>query len=238
MTKLTRKSYKRRKILLGVCLFASFALISTGFAAWVLSSNAQSNQNGNINVGYIKDSSVQFENVTLSTADFKFEPKSDDETGRIRYDGENAECLNVTISGTVSPATYLKKVTIKMEVTNGVKTASEKDYIVLPACVSEAQEVTLTNVEGNDNAKAFAYTISFEWGEYFKGVNPAEYYDTTYAESTTENPLGAAISDEKMKEDLLDLRNTICETTYTMEEQETAEVISPKVTITLQAYTD
>lgn len=37
MAKLTRNSYKRKIILFGVIVFMSIALISTGFAAWVMS---------------------------------------------------------------------------------------------------------------------------------------------------------------------------------------------------------
>lgn len=41
MAKLTKNSYKRKVILFGVLLFMSIALISTGFAAWIMSTNAK-----------------------------------------------------------------------------------------------------------------------------------------------------------------------------------------------------
>lgn len=239
MTKLTRKSYKRKKILLGVCLFASFALISTGFAAWVISSNAQNSHQNNINVGIIKDSSVQFENVVLSADSFKFEPKQEDLTGRVRYEADsgNYECLDVTVSGTITPSTYLQRLTIRLEVTEGLNNAVTKGYIQLPECATAAKDVPLSNIEENPNAKSFSYTISFAWGAFFKNENPSIYYDTEYVESTEETPLGSAISDDVMKASLLDLRNTICEAEYTLEDQQ-PEAIAPKVKIVLEAYTD
>ena len=33
MSKITRRSYKRKKIVMGVALFGAIALVSTGFAA-------------------------------------------------------------------------------------------------------------------------------------------------------------------------------------------------------------
>ena len=48
MVKLTRNSYKRKIILFGVLIFASIALISTGFAAWIMSANASKDKDGNI----------------------------------------------------------------------------------------------------------------------------------------------------------------------------------------------
>ena len=58
MAKLTRNSYKRKIILFGVFVFMSIALISTGFAAWVMSQNAKEEVSGNVNVSTMTDASV------------------------------------------------------------------------------------------------------------------------------------------------------------------------------------
>ena len=52
MVKMTRKSYKRRKIILGVSLFSSVALVSTGFAAWVLAFSSRGNRKWKYYGGY------------------------------------------------------------------------------------------------------------------------------------------------------------------------------------------
>ena len=102
MVKMTRKSYKRRKIILGVSLFSSVALVSTGFAAWVLASQAEATESGNITVGTVSDSSITISNVQFEGKDsFIFEPKQDDTTGRVRNDGENFENLSVTVTGEI-----------------------------------------------------------------------------------------------------------------------------------------
>ena len=112
----TRKSYKRKKIILGACLFASVALVSTGFAAWVIATQAEATQDGNISVGTVNDSSIEIKNVQLSKNSFVFEPKENDTTGRVRNDGTNFENLSVTVTGEISPAQYVTGATIEMTV--------------------------------------------------------------------------------------------------------------------------
>ena len=65
MSKITRRSYKRKKIVMGVALFGAIALVSTGFAAWVLSASAQNQQQGNIKVGEVSDKSMAVQNVKI-----------------------------------------------------------------------------------------------------------------------------------------------------------------------------
>ena len=68
-------------MVLGVCLFASIALVSTGFAAWVLSANATKDNTNNINVGAVTDGQVEFGDVVWSTDAFRFDTKQNDSTG-------------------------------------------------------------------------------------------------------------------------------------------------------------
>ena len=106
MVKMTRKSYKRRKIILGVSLFSSVALVSTGFAAWVLASQAEEEKTGNITVGTVSDSSIKISNVQFegNIDYFRFEPKKEDTTGRVRRgNDERYENLSVTVTGEISP---------------------------------------------------------------------------------------------------------------------------------------
>ena len=198
MAKMTRKSYRRKKIILGVSLFASVALISTGFAAWVLASQAEATAEGNVTVGTVTDSSIKIENVHLSANSFLFEPKESDTTGRVRNDDTNFENLTITVTGDITPATYVSEATIQLEVPEGVKTAAgdTKNYIVLPTCVAAPQELTL--VAGEGDTKTFSYDITFAWGSAFNGLNPGEYYD--------DDETGKAVADATLKSTLEDLR--------------------------------
>ena len=66
MAKLTRKSYKRKKIAFAAVILGGVALVSSGFAAWVLSNNAKDNASGTVHVGEVKDASLEM-NITLLT---------------------------------------------------------------------------------------------------------------------------------------------------------------------------
>ena len=206
MVKMTRKSYKRRKIILGVSLFSSVALVSTGFAAWVLASQAEETANGNITVGTISDSSIQITRVGfVDDNKFVFEPAENDNEGRVRGNGV-AENLSVTVTGEISPNTYVTSATIELTVPEGIKTAASKIYIVLPTCVDTEQPLTLTPKEAPEEiVSTFSYTISFTWGSAFENTNPSLYYDTDYSDPNK----GISISDEEMKATLEDLRSCI-----------------------------
>lgn len=176
MAKLTRNSYKRKIILFGVIVFMSIALISTGFAAWVMSQEKKQSTSGNVSVGAVTEGNIEVIIDPLTVKDFKFEPKESDTTGRVRNDGTNFESLTVTVTGTIKNTQFLKEATIKMNVKNAVKQAETAGYIILPECANS--EVVLTLTESGTNEKKFSYNITFKWGSKFGGENPGEYYDS------------------------------------------------------------
>lgn len=176
MAKLTRNSYKRKIILFGVIVFMSIALISTGFAAWVMSQEKKKSTSGNVTVGAVTEGNIEVILDELTVKDFKFEPKESDTTGRVRNDGTNFESLTVTVTGTIKNTQFLKEATIKMNVKDAVKQAETAGYIILPECANS--EVVLTLTESGTNEKKFSYNITFKWGSKFGGENPGEYYDS------------------------------------------------------------
>lgn len=176
MAKLTRNSYKRKIILFGVIVFMSIALISTGFAAWVMSQEKKQSKSGNVSVGAVTEGNIEVILDELTVKDFKFEPKEGDDTGRVRSDKTNFESLTVTVTGTIKNTQFLKEATIKMNVKDAVKQAETAGYIILPECANS--EVVLTLTESGTNEKKFSYNITFKWGSKFGGENPGEYYDS------------------------------------------------------------
>lgn len=177
MAKLTRNSYKRKIILFDVIVFMSIALISTGFAAWVMSQEKKQSTSGNVTVGAVTEGNIEITLDELTVKDFKFEPKESDTTGRVRNDGTNFESLTVTVTGTIKNTQFLKEATIKMNVKDAVKQAETAGYIILPECANS--EVVLTTLtESGTNEKKFSYEITFRWGSKFGNVNPGEYYDS------------------------------------------------------------
>lgn len=229
MARLTRNSYKRKIVLFGIFIFASIALISTGFAAWVMSTNAkESTKPGNVSVGEVKESNLKITEISLDGTQFVFEPSKGDNQGRVRVDldadeTKAYESLSVTLTATVSPKKYLGSLTIKLSVvetdaehptkfTDGIKKAVELNYIVLPECFSETGKVI--TFSGSDDAPEYNVneTIAFAWGAAFQvtdpmdplktiNVNPSLYYDN-YEE-------GLAVEDETVKKTLENLRACI-----------------------------
>lgn len=195
MAKLTRNSYKRKIILFGVIVFMSIALISTGFAAWVMSQEKKQSTSGNVTVGAVTEGNIEVILDPLTVKDFKFEPKESDTTGRVRNDKTNFESLTVTVTGTIKNTQFLKEATIKMNVKDAVKQAETAGYIILPECANS--EVVLTLTESGTNEKKFSYDITFKWGSKFGGENPGEYYDSDAFNPTEEELKGFSGTQEE-----------------------------------------
>lgn len=210
MAKLTRNSYKRKIILFGVIVFMSIALISTGFAAWVMSQEKKQSTSGNVTVGAVTEGNIEVILDPLTVKDFKFEPKESDTTGRVRNDKTNFESLTVTVTGTIKNTQFLKEATIKMNVKDAVKQAETAGYIILPECANS--EVVLTLTESGTNEKKFSYDITFKWGSKFGGENPGEYYDSD-AFNPTEEELSSfeGTQEEKITAYIKDVLNAFHE---------------------------
>lgn len=205
---MTRNSFKRKVIVFGIMIFASIALISTGFAAWIISQNAhEESENGNIQIGVVSDKNIEITDIEFKNdiKSFKFEPKEDDVTGRVRNDGENFECLSVTITGKIVNYDILSKLTVKLETPENVNLAAaiSAGYIKLTTgdCINNAQEVTSFTPISESSDATFEYTITFDWGTVFGNMNPGLYYDQTPG-GEDEDPTGGNVSIEEVKSTL------------------------------------
>lgn len=259
MAKLTKKSYKRKRVLMGLALFMSIALVSTGFAAWVISSSVEKNGEGNVSAGTVSDKSLELViNNANDLGSIKFEPKKEDNSGRVRYEGNNSdnyESLSVTVTGQITKnAAYLGDLTIQLVELNETGDASlpqdnsklaaaaDKGYITLPECFYNPIKL---NEQGstfyNTTDNSFSYTITFGWGSTFKGANPGYYYDGLDAEGNADADISAEvelIKDFEMIETLVDLRNVVYGTNETMEEQNANGSVGPKYQVIVKATTN
>ena len=133
MSKITRRSYKRKKIVMGLALFGAIGLVSTGFAAWVLSASASKDQGMSIKVGEVDNKSMEvIIDGLYKTSDvvgvekasavgsgvssynkYSLNPKASDTTGRVRWgqsdEGDEPENMSVTIFGHVTNAQNLQE---------------------------------------------------------------------------------------------------------------------------------
>ena len=205
MAKITRKSYRRKRVVLGAVLLGGVALVSTGFAAWVLSANANETISSNVKVGVISDNEMT---ISLDHESFdqtiSFNAPSTDTTGRIRYGSDEigAENLTITVSGEITNATYLNRLTIKMDKITSITAAIEANYIALVNADDwYGNEFTIPTT-GEGSTKSFSYELGFKWGTAFGGVNPSRYYD--------DDENGELITDAEMKSQLVAFKKTIC----------------------------
>lgn len=216
--KLTKKSYNRRMFALGALLFLSVGLVSTGFAAFVMSKGATNNQDGHIQVGTITDGAVKFDEVNFkdNVDTIVFEAAKDDNDDEVKWDGTNYENLSVTLEGSVSPATYVQGVTISISSTNeGIKNAADEGFIVLPECYGAAKNVPLTD---NGDKKDFSYEIEFGWGEKFGFKNPSLYLDEYAGVADGEGGTRKYTYEEK-KALLIEFKRTIYNDSTSTDEQ-------------------
>lgn len=171
MAKLTRKSYKRKKIAFAAVILGGVALVSSGFAAWVLSANATKNTTGVTTVGTVKDNSLsmsielQYQNPEtkiwekqtpssgeeIATGTFNFDPTYEDKKQpgqRIYNDGYSFERLTLRYVVTVSSKANnsFDKLNVKMVETGGekVNNAVKENYVVAPECFTAADGVTIS----------------------------------------------------------------------------------------------
>ena len=231
MAKITRKSYRRKRVVLGAVLLGGVALVSTGFAAWVLSANASQTLPSNVKVGVISDTdmTIELDGASMHQT-ISFNAPSDDTTGRIRYGSDEigAENLTITVSGTITNATYLDHLSIKMDTITSITNAISANYIAL---VNNdgwyGNEITIPTTDGADSTKTFSYELGFKWGTAFGGVNPSIYYDDA----------GRTVSDAEMKSQLVAFKRTICGLEPSLSDQEAlASTINYDFNVTLTAY--
>jgi hypothetical protein len=204
MSKITRRSYKRKKIVMGLALFGAIGLVSTGFAAWVLSASATDNQSADIKVGMVEENNMKFQNVKISGIDtnpesstvgqlvelaegdriYSFNPAYNDNNGRVRFGrgAENkdiGERLSLKITGEINQAQNLDTLTITLdEVSDKIQEAVTKGYINLPVFDNSGDiSYTIVDPAAAVQVARFEVDVAFTWGDTFGGVNPGVYYD-------------------------------------------------------------
>lgn len=220
MKKLTRKMFNRKIVSVGLAAFLGLGLVSTGFAAWVMSMGSEKKEDGDVVISTVTDVSIELDVKLRNDQDkdgddtFVFDAKKDDRDGRVKWGQDKeqtsqtpGENLTITFDVTVSPVSSLDTLTVKIELPAGVQKAVDEGYLVAPACTSAVTlyEYKEENSNGNHQTAAatnwnyqeatdkatFNYSITFAWGEKFNGMNPCEYYD--------EDPAGMLVDDADVK---------------------------------------
>lgn len=126
MKKVTRHAFSKKAIMITASLFVTLALITTGFAAWLISSGASGEGTGNITTATIDDARLGLTVAMAEGKDFVcFGPQADDTVPHITYDpskkeGEkdDKEVLVATVTGTIRNYDRLKEFNITIKISD------------------------------------------------------------------------------------------------------------------------
>lgn len=131
MKKVTRHAFSKKAIMITASLFVTLALITTGFAAWLISRGASGEGTGNITTATIDDARLGLTVAMAEGKDFVcFGPQADDNHPDIRYkkpkEGEkdDKEVLTATVTGTINNYDRLEKFNITIKISDKALTAA------------------------------------------------------------------------------------------------------------------
>lgn len=131
MKKVTRHAFSKKAIMITASLFVALALITTGFAAWLISSGTSGEGTGNITTATIDDARLGLTVAMAEGKDFVcFGPQADDKVPHIMYDppkeGEkdDKEVLTATVTGTINNYDRLKEFNITIKISDKALTAA------------------------------------------------------------------------------------------------------------------
>lgn len=260
MRKLTRRSYNRKLIVFGLAIFLAFGMISTGFAAWLISSAATKDANAPVEVDTIVDKSFELtiDQLDLSSnawtgKTISFDAVKGDSTGRIKHQPEAeddaGEQLNLTLSGKVTNIASLgaqpssnnaNMLKIEVALPDTLKAAIAAGYLTVQYTVGDNGSDTdipsdniiwVKPVASENGEGTFSITLKFGWGEKFDEMNPSLYYD-----QITDPEQDSYIPDAQMKTELAAFRATLIGADASDEDVLTAEYSGTiKFTVTASA---
>lgn len=150
MKKVTRHAFSKKAIMITASLFVTLALITTGFAAWLISSGASGEGTGNITTATIDDARLGLTVVMAEGKDFVcFGPQADDTVPDIRYrapegsEKDDKEVLVATVTGTIKNFDRLEKFNVTIKISDKALTAAGYEW-------------TETN-EGSSKSRTYTY---------------------------------------------------------------------------------
>ena len=217
--------FNRKIVTVGLAAFLGLGLVSTGFAAWVMSMGAEKKEEGNVNVSTVTDVSIELD-VTLrddtqkdNDTTFVFDAKKDDRSGRVKWGQDKdqttqtpGENLSITFDVTVSPVSSLDTLTIKIELPAGVQKAVDEGYLVAPTCASDSG-VILYEYDANNAGGNHQKAAATGWNYNQNNDSATFYYTITFGwgekfggmnpcEYYDETVAGKAVSDAQVKAEM------------------------------------
>ena len=161
---------KRKGIMMAAAILGSAAIISTGFAAWVVTVNDEQTATGNIVVDEVTDHTHLIEKL-VDGADY------DVYFGKAEKTAAYSWLTNDAIEMEDLEAKFTVKVSNHTSANLDVKLTMPAEYSTKIDGKSLFKAPTL-DVSEFTSEGVVTITITFAWGEYFNNVNPINYYNS------------------------------------------------------------
>ena len=201
-----KKKTRSKMIAASIAILSSAAVVSTGFAAWVISGgDTNSDVSGTITADTVTDEihKITITNQTNNEVYFGAPEGEQSNTAWLKNDGSKKEKLKpsitFTVAGLKTKITEPNKLFKSISLTEKTETAEANKYSTafgkkvvadLPeitigttfdSSVGDDSKIYLASDSFANNTQTFTVTMVFKWGTEFKGVNPYTHYaGTTY----------------------------------------------------------
>lgn len=190
---------KRRTLTLTLCILACIALIGVGFASWVITYNKKAEVTGNVDIDTISDKSHVVTVTSGAGQSVVFGAKAVSSTTPKTWltlgksdSGEDDATENLVLTYTVKVTNWNDLVTgkefiVTVEEVKGSDDATPYASAVTSELVASLPSQTdsdATNkikIENTETDGEYKVTITFNWGTYFNGKNPTDFYNENEA---------------------------------------------------------
>ena len=220
MKKSIKKSSRRKWVVGGIAFFGSIALLTTGFATWVVGVQQTDDKDDvNVTVNTTINEFVTFSltlldtdsSITLGETE-KPTPAKGDKENIVTIDGEPSGDLKVTVKslsieiGNEAVNSYTQidfaitsnnnDVSSQQFPAESIRTGSAWSYLSAPASILLTNNENITKSAGTNTTtytlkSSSTLTLNFGWGDFFGGQSPANFYNSKYHE----NKLGDVLSE-------------------------------------------
>lgn len=174
---------KRKAIVLASSILGCIAVVSAGFAAWVIAGNtAEATAEGNIVVDTVTDKSISLEvawkdsknSIVFGWGNYT----AQENDWLVNEEATTAENLSVTLTLTVGNFSNLSDTGVSYTVTT---TGDSYENAVTDNLVGALPNGTIAKTSftevGTTNTATYELTLTFTWGSAFGGENPLKYYN-------------------------------------------------------------
>lgn len=182
----------KKRVLGFIYVLAAIAIISVGFAAWIISVPAEQHTTGNITVDTITDKRITIDGSVDESVIFGYKKSDVTDPWLLSDSIVDTENLTVTLNFTVSDkdgggSKYFNEYNYQIllateedEDGDGFKHFTNWNLAVSKNYVMDLDEVLISDINWTSNTASV--TLTFAWGSAFDNKNPYAYFNALSAD--------------------------------------------------------